>query len=300
MAKISRRVLDWWLLVCIDATVTGFIAWKHHFGEITPAVGLATGLICLAVGNVVFLTAIHARSKRLGESVSRRLLLVGVSLAVVAALILAGAIYLTPVRNEYLDLALSNTPLSQIHPQRKAILVQLLRRRQAISQEYQATVAQTKPISPALYSPASFASTSVIQNVMAALTQAYDADISNAAEQKQSMDEFRVEMAKADPKYLKSFQARDQKDEQQRSNIIEAERQWFNSTVALYKYAASHADEITDREGELRFANNTVRSEFTRQLGESKNLYNGFQEQVQVGLRDHRRSRREAGLAPDF
>lgn len=300
MSKIPRKALDWWLLICMDATVVCLIAWKHHFGEIAPTVGLASGLFSLAVLNVVFLTAIHARNKHNGETTSRKLLLAGVSLAAVAALIVAGTIYLTPGRSEYLDLALSNTPLSEIHPQRKAIFVRLLRRRQAISHEYQKAVAQMKPISPALYSPASFASTNTMQNVTAALTQAYDADVSDAAEQKQSMDEFRAEMGKIDPGYLKSFEAGDQNDQAERNNIMDLEGKWFDSTIALYKFAGSHSDEITVREGRLRFTNNTVQSEFTRLLEGSRKLYNAFQVQVQHQLRDHGQNRREAGLPPDF
>jgi hypothetical protein len=300
MAKVSRKALDWWLVACADSTVVAIIAWKHHFGEVTTSVALASGLICLAVLNIVFLAAVNARNKRHGLPTAGSFFAGAVGMAVVSSLVMAGAVYRKPERNEDVDLALSNTPLSEIHPQRKAILVQLLRRRQAISQEYQKEVAQMKPICPALYSPASFASASAMHDLMSELTQAYDADVSNAAQQKQSMDEFRVEMGRADPDYLKSFEAADQRDEEHRNNITDLEEKWFNSTIALYKYAASHSKEITVREGQLRFGNSAVQSEFSRELQGSKTLYNGFQEQVQEGIREHTQNRRKVGLAPDF
>jgi hypothetical protein len=300
MAKLSRKAIDWLALVCIDATVPAVIVWKHHSGEVTAAVALTSSLISLGIGSAVFLGAVHSRNRRRGQGTSRGFLVSAAGLAVISALVTAGAIYLTPQRNDYVDLALSDTPLSQIHPQRKAIIVELLRRRLEISQEYQKEAAQMKPISPALYSPASFASASVMHEVTEGLTHAYDTDISNNAEQRRSMDEFRVEMGKADPEYLKSFEATDQKDEEERNNIMDLEEKWFDSTIALYKYAGSHSDEITVSEGQLRFANNTVQSDFSRQLRESKNLYSVFQKQVQNEIRDHRRNRRKLGLASDF
>lgn len=139
-----------------------------------------------------------------------------------------------------------------------------------------------------------------MHDLVSELTQAYDADVTNAVENKQSMDEFRVEMGKADPDYLKSFEAADQRDEERRKNIADLEKKWFDSTIALYKYATLHSNEIAVRDGQLRFGNSTVQSQFSRELQASKSLYNAFQEKVRSGLRDHRQDRRELGLAPDF
>lgn len=300
MAKISRRALDWLALVCIDVTVPAMIAWKHHLGEVTPAVALTSGLISVAFINAVFLGAVHIRNKRSGQGTARSLFVGGVGLAIVSALVTAGAVYLTPEHNEYVDLALSNTPLSQIHPQRKAILVEFLRRRLKIGQAYQKEAAQMKPISPALYSPESFASTSVMQSVSRQLRRAYAADEDYYEELQQSMNDFRSKMEKVDPDYLRSFEAGGGKQEIGQKQAMELEGKWFKATIALYAYAGSHAGEITIRQGELHFADSTDGSEFSRREKGAKNLYGAWQSELQKLSRRQEQARREAGLASDL
>lgn len=276
------------------------IAWELHSGEATSSIALIAGLTSVAVMNAVFLGAVHIRNKRSGQGTARSLLLGAAGLAVISALLTAGAVYLTPEHNEYLDLALSNTPLSQIHPQRKAILVELIRRRLELSQAYQKEAAQMKPISPALYSPKSFASTSVMQSVSRQLKRAYTADDNYYEELQQSMNDFRSKMEKVDPDYLRSFEAGGGKQEIGQKQAMELEGKWFKATIALYAYAGSHAGEITISQGKLHFADSTDGSEFSRREKDARNLYGAWQSELQKLSRRQEQARREAGLASDL
>jgi hypothetical protein len=300
MAKISRKALDWLALVCIDVTVPAMIAWKHHFGEVTSAVALASGLISLAIGNAVFLGAVHTRNRRSGRGTARGFLVSAAGLAVVSALVTAGAVYLTPEHNEYIDLALSNTPLSQIHPQRKALLVEFMRQRLADSKAYQKEAAELKPFSPPLFSAESFASKSVMQAVSAQLERANAADVSYFDEQKQTMDDFRSKMAKVDPQYLKSFEASDGKQETERRKAFKLQEKWYHATLALYAYASSHSAKIKISKGQLRFTDTAVQSEFAQRMTGAKNLYATWQEEFQRLLKRQEQARREVGLTSDL
>jgi hypothetical protein len=296
MAKISRKALDWWLVVCIDVTVPAVIVWKYHFGEITRAVALISGLLSLAISNAVFLAAVHARNKRHGVITARSWFAGGIGLAVVSGVVTAGAVYLTPQHNEYADLAFSNIPLSQIHPTRKAILVELIRRQNELSLEYQKRASQMMPISPPLYSPESFATTSVMRRVTATLTQSNAEDLAYAGQVQQAMGRFRAEMGRADPAYLKSFEASDQKREDGQHKLTQLQEKWFHSVIALYAYASAESREITIRKGQLRFANTNIESELSRQMAQSKALYDAWQAQFQELSHEQATERRDVGL----
>jgi hypothetical protein len=113
------------------------------------------------------------------------------------------------------------------------------------------------------------------------------------------MNEFRSKMTKVDPDYLKSIETGLQAQETREETVFQLEQEWFSATLALYDYANTHTKEITIRNGELRFANEGVRVDFSRQLEDSKSLYERWQETLQELLREHQQSRNEVGLGPD-
>jgi hypothetical protein len=299
MAPVSRKTLDWIMLLCGDLTVPAVISWERHAGEATTTVALLIGFFSLVVLNVVIVRAILSHRKRLGEGTSRGFILGAVGLALLAGLLTSVGVSSFPERNEYVELALSNVPLSEIHPEQKALVVELARRRAANSKKYEQVAAQTKPISPPLYTPDSFASDTVIRAAIEQYTADYAADLNYREEEKQSMNEFRNKMMKVDPDYLKSFEVAQQSRETREEAAFQLEQECVTATLALYNYADIHKKEISIRNGELSFANDGVRIDFSRQLEESKALYERWQGALQELIREQQRSRKEIGLEPN-
>jgi len=147
MSPLKRNQLDWLLLLCVDATVPVILVWKTHSGEVQPVIALVSGLLCLLVGNVVVLIAIRNRNGRTGQPNSKWLVLGASGVGVIVALVMGVAVFGIPQHNNYLDLALSDIPLSEIQPEQKRLVVELIRHRAANSREYDRLVseAKTKP-----------------------------------------------------------------------------------------------------------------------------------------------------------
>ena len=299
MAPVSRKTLDWIMLVSGDVTVPVVISWEHHAGEATSKVALLIGFFSLVVLNVVIVRAILSRRKRSGEGSSRGFILAAVGLALLAELLTSVGVFSFPERSEYVELALSNVPLSEIHPEQKALVVEFVRRRAANSKNYEQAAAQIKPISPALYSPDSFGSKAVIRSTSESYEKANAVDFAYHEQQEQAWNEFRAQMLKLDPDYLKSFEAGLEEQEAREAKSIELQKECLTATLALYDYADTHIRDIVVENGQLRFANDTVRTEFSRQLAKSKSSYEQWQETVQENARIHQRSRKEVGLAPN-
>jgi hypothetical protein len=210
-------------------------------------------------------------------------------LAVASATVTALAVSSIPAHNEYVDLAFSDVPLSQIHPERKALVVELIRRKAANSREYDIDASQAKPLSPPLYSPESFASKDAIADTMGQLKKATDSDFAYRAKQQDAEADFRKRMSEVDPQYLATFDSNLEKaDEASMSNL---EQQWFSTTSALYQYAAAHQKEIEVRNGNLKFNTTAVQIEFNQRQELSKTLYAKFLERVHGALRDKQQQR---------
>jgi hypothetical protein len=302
MTSAPRHALDWLLLAVIDLTVPAVIAWKHRAGDTTSTVALLTGFISIAVLNAVIVGAISSRRRRLGEGSSRGFLSVAIGLAVLSGLLTALGVLSFPERNDYVELALSNVPLEEIHPEQKALVVELVRRRAADSKNYERVAAQIKPISPPLFSPDSFANDAVIRAVLEQYTKAYTVDFDYREEEQRTMSDFRDKMMKVDPDYLKTFEAAEQAPESQESGeekAFQLQKASVAATLALYNYADTHTKEISLRNGELRFANAGVQAEFSRQLEDSKSRHERWQELLHELVKEHQRSRAQLGLAPN-
>jgi hypothetical protein len=285
------------LLACINLAIPAVIAWKLHTGEASTTVALLSGLISLVVLNGVAVGMILSRRKRMGQDTSRGFLIGTAGIIVISGLFTAAAVHTIPERNDYVELALSNTPLDQIRPEQKALVVELIRRRAADSRDYEQLNAQIKAISPALYSPDSFASEDIIRRVLEEYRKDVAADFAYHERLEQTMSDFRNKMTKIDPDYLKSFEAARQAQETREQKAFQLEKDCVAATQGLYEYAGAHTKEITVREGGMHFANDAVRNAFSRQLESSKSLYAQWQESLQELLKRHQELRKAAGLA---
>ena len=156
---------EWLLLVCLNGAVSVAVIWKYHGGEFSSAVARMSGVIVLAVGNIAALWGLQKRSKRGGSSLERRLVASAGALAVASFLLTIFGVSLVKDRIGYAELATSDTPLSSIEPERKRLVVELIRRTAAISQEENKAMAEAQkvPMNPAVYSPESFADQKTIR-----------------------------------------------------------------------------------------------------------------------------------------
>jgi hypothetical protein len=298
MPLVSRTNRVWLIVVVVNLTVPAMVVWEHHAGETSRTVALISGFASLFVLNAVIIAAIHYRDQRNGNVLQRRFAIGAIGLALVSALLTAMGIYLTPERNEYVKLAVSNIPLDQIHPEQKSLVVDLLRRSATNSRDYENAAAQMKPISPQLYSAESFANDSAIRSVSEQFKKATAIDFAYREEQARTMNDFKSKMMNVDPDYLKSFEASRQELQTREFNLFQLEQECATATVALYDYAEKHAKDIAANDGQLTFANDAVRAEFSRQLEMSKSLNERLQTAHQELVRRHQRSRDEVGLKP--
>ena len=296
MAPWTREAKDWLVLVCIDAAVPITIAWKRHTGETNTTVAIVSGLVSLVVLNAVFIVKIRARNKQQGQGVPRSLIIGAIGLMMLAALVTSLGAYAVPEHNDYVELALSDKPLNDIHPEQRALVVELLRRQLANSRANDRMIAEFKPIAPPLFSHDSFASESTIRSVSTEYKNATDADFSYYAQQQEAMNEFRAKMIKVDPSYLKSFEAARQERETAEAEAFKMEQESAAATLALYQYAAIHAKDIKVKNGELAFSTESVRLEFSWQLENSKALFSKWQAAVQKLARRQQQVR--AALSP--
>jgi hypothetical protein len=299
VTSISRKSLDWLILIIGNLTVPVMVAWRHHSSEASQTVAFVSGFVSLLVLNSVIITAIHFREKRTNEGTPRGFVIGSVGLALFSALLTVIGVYSIPEHNDYVELAFSSVPLDQIHPERKALVVDLLRRTAANSRDYENVAAQMKPVSPQLYSADSFATADVIHSVTEQFKKAAAADSAYHEAQERTMNEFRNKMMTVDPDYLKSFEAGQQEREIRDEKYFQQQQEWVNATLALYEYAEAHSEDISVRDGQLRFANDGVRTEFARQLEANKSLNEQCQEALQELAKHQQRLRKNFGLGPN-
>ncbi|HKW25116.1 MAG TPA: hypothetical protein VJN48_04990 [Terriglobales bacterium] len=281
----SRKRLDWLLLACANVTVPVVVIWERYEGQVGTTVMLISGLISLVIANIAVLVGIRSRKKRWGQTLSPSLVLGAALFAVVSAGIMTVGVIAVPAHNEYADLAFSNTPINQIHPEQKALLVELIRRKAANSREYAATAAQIKPFSPPLYSPESFANADVMRSTIEGLTKAADLDFAYYRKQQAAEKEFRDKVSKIDPQFLAAWD-KPGGDELAEQAILRLEQQWLASTTVLYQYVGSHQKAITVQNGKLKFATTAVELEFNQRQQYSKTLYTKMEDRIQGLSRD--------------
>src|SRR6185437_15880317 len=109
-----------------------------------------------------------------GTSLPRRTLVLTVALMFAAGVSATVGVQATADRYDLIKLTFADTPLSSIHPERKRLLVELLRRAAANSNQDTSAASSLKPIDPPLYSAASFASKPIMAATAASLQAAYN------------------------------------------------------------------------------------------------------------------------------
>ena len=194
-----------------------------------------------------------------------------------------------PERNRYLDLAISNVPLSSIQPERDRLVVQLIRQRAINSRDYDNLLvgARERPVFPALYTPESFASQQVMQSTLDQLTKYADMDFQYFQKQQAAMSEFREKMRKVDAAYLASMEVERKGQEAAEQSADRLEHQWLESVTLLYGYAASHSKEISQKDGRLEFATDASKLGFNDKLDRSRTLHQKWQEITRSLIREH-------------
>jgi hypothetical protein len=293
---LSGTGRDWLILGCVNVAVPVTSTWERYIGEASARDALIGGLAAICLANVTVILATSTRNGHRAKAALRGFVLGSIGLAALAA---AGTVIgasMVPGQNEYLRLALSGSPLDKIHPEQKALVVELIRKQLANSKELERAAGKTKPISPPLFSPASFADISVIRSVSQAYRDATEVDFVYADQQDQGFSEFRTKMAKVDPGYLKSFERAEHDREESTASTLTLEHDCLTATLDLYSYAAVHTKEIAVKNGELVFSNDGVRRDFSTKLEDSKALFDELQATVQQEIRTQEQLRIATGL----
>jgi len=276
--SLSRRQIDWLVLVCVDATVPAMLAWKKHAGSVTVSVAILTAFCVLAAMNATFLLAFVRRNRIQSTPTSRAFIAGAIGLALLSALGSIVAVVSIPENSGYLQLALSSIPLNDIQPEQKRLVVELIRRRTANSRENNLLIADVKknPISPPIYSPESFADLAVIRKTTGRLQQIVAAELDYSGKQQQAMADFRTKMSKADPDYLRAWDESEKEQEAAEAKAISREKEWVASVMDLYDFAAKHIDSIKLRQGTVQFSKSALGEEFDQKQSLSKALQEKF------------------------
>lgn len=287
----NRTLLDWLLFVCVAVAIPATVMWELRSSDKNKMVVLSSGLFCLVAINAYFAIQLRQRKKRAGESVGKGFWYGLFVLTMTSAgITIWGGCYIA-ARNSYLALTLSSTPLSEIHPERKRLVVELMRNRLSNSRENDKAIAEARrhPITPPLYSPRSFADKATIDSVQSQLRKAAETDHNYFLKQRQAMTEFEDKMATVDPAYLRSWEIDREPEDEAESATDQLQVVWFNATNSLYDYAAVHSNQISVKNGSLEFANEGIREAFVTQEDHCKAIFEKLQERVQEQAMTHRK-----------
>ena len=281
------RFNRWLILICVNGTVPSVILWKYHAGEISSAIALLCGAIVLAVCNTVVLLGFQKRSKRDGSPIQRSLVVGVIALAIVALLSTALGLRLLHQRNDYADIAISDEPLSSIEPEQKRLVVELIRRTAAISQEENKAMAEAQkvPMNPAVYAPESFRDKEKIQSTLAQLTNYAEIDFQSFDKQQSVRADFRRKMAVCDAEYLKKWDAERKEQEDREKSANQLEHDWLASVNVLYLFAEQHTRDIAVDDGKTSISDPTVRKNFNDLLAQSKDLHERLESTAQEEVR---------------
>jgi hypothetical protein len=273
--QLNEAIRDWLLFACVAIGIPATAIFELRSSDETKAVVLGSSLFCLLALNVYFAIQLHSRKKRAGKPISKRFWCGVLAMMVFSGGITVWAGSYVSAHNSYLALTLSNKPLREIYPERKRLLVELMRNRLANSLEYDKVIAEATqhPIAPALYTPGSFASKLVIDSVKSQLRNAVKTDHDYFLKQQQAMTEFEEKMATVDPAYLRSWRISRQHDDEDEAMTNQLQMDWFEETNSLYDYAAAHLSQISLRNGALVFTNEQTHAAFDGQESHCKALF---------------------------
>ncbi|HEY5213266.1 MAG TPA: hypothetical protein VIJ38_09615, partial [Acidobacteriaceae bacterium] len=216
---VYRRIA--WLLLVVNLAVPAFVLLQRNGDHLTDAANIWVGWICATILTVTLVIGTYLRLPVDRRHLPTSMVLASLALVVLSGLITTVSIESSPNDN-YLAVALSDIPLNKIEPDRKRLIVELIRQNKAASDENSRIAKTMKPISPALYSVDSFANKTAMESTSSQLKQAYDVDKAYGEAKDQARQAFHDQMQKIDPDYLRGFDSRMQEDDSLEA-LIEAE-----------------------------------------------------------------------------
>jgi hypothetical protein len=267
---VYRRIA--WLLLVVNLAVPAFVMVQRNGNHLTDAANIWVGWISATMLTVMLVVGTYLRLPVDRRKVPRSMVLTSLALVVLSGLITTVSIESSPSDN-YLAVALSDTPLNKIKPDRKRLIVELVRQNKAASDENSRIAKTMKPISPALYSVDSFANKTAMESTFSQLKQAYDIDKAYAVAKHEARQAFHDQMQKIDPDYLRGFDSRMQEDDSLEASIEAEESMWVASALSLYDYAAAHASDISlNKDGHLAIASEELKQNLLQQINVSTAL----------------------------
>jgi len=262
MTQVSQRNRDWLVVVGVNLTATGWFFWQHYRGQTTAETTLIAAPIVFVILNSVMLRGIRAKNRRQQLDTPTSQIVTAILLASAATGSMWAALHEDLGGKELMNEVVSSKPLSAIRPERKAILVQLLRTRLQNSRDYDAAVLQIKPTQPPVYSAQSFENDKVMQSVMSHVQNVASLDISYEVKQQDAMNEFRTRMSKADPAYLQSFEAERPGRVDEFGRMASLEKEWLEATSNLYEFVVANRGKIRLNKDQLAFSDPKVKADF--------------------------------------
>jgi hypothetical protein len=290
---VKRTRLDYLCIVLMNVTIPVMLIWRYQAGDTTKSVAVTCGAVSAIVVNTALWWGIRARHKRRHTAAPPLIVILCLIFAVASLCATVVGVHRTSSQNDLLRIALSNTPLNDIHPEENRLFVEFLRLGERNSQEYSRLATGMKPIVPALYSVESFADAEVIRSTCASVQKAAEADFSYAAQQQKAAQDFHDRMLRVEPEsaYLKVVASRSEAE----GSLTALEREWLASVVTVYSFA-EHAKEIHVDQAKLTFSSEAVRSDFSKLLDGSETLHRRLLEKVRAGLDEQKRMRSKAGV----
>ena len=180
---------------------------------------------------------------------------------------------------------------------REAVLHELLQVLAVNANEHRAAEQAAKPITPGVYSPESFTSPEV-ENQVAGELEAYAMeDMRYQERNKVAIARFRSRMAQVDPAYLKEWDRTRAEAEGEDLQVADLEAKWVKSVDALYLYAAEHGKEIAMSRTGASFASKDVESGFEQLLARSRGAQQAYRAAQKKALERKRRAEQKAASA---
>lgn len=285
--------MDWLLVVIVNLGAAFWLFWQHARGEATAETTLITTPVVFVVLNLALLLSIRAKNRRTQLTTPTSLIVTAALLALAASGSLWAVLREDLGGKELINEAVSSKPISAIKPERKAILVQLIRARLQNSHEEEAAASRMNPITARLYSAESYGNKTVIQSVLSQVDTGFSLDIAYAQKQQDAMNEFRRRMSKADSAYLEKFEAaRRSEDDEDRRALAEL-RQWHEATIDLYKFAAASQNVIAVKGGQVVISDHAVKAIFAQKQARAVDLL------AAVGATEKKLEERQEEALPD-
>jgi hypothetical protein len=269
-AAVYSRIA--WLLILVNLSIPAFVFFQRNANLLSDDENIWVGWISAMGLTAALVVATYIRLPVERRYLPKWMVLTSLGLVFLSGLITTVSIAATPSDN-YLEVAVSDTPLNKIHPDRKRLMVELLRQQKADSEENSRIAKSIKPISPALYSVGSFASKAAMESTSAQLKQAYEIDQAYAAAKKQARKSFHDKMQRVDPDFLRGVESRLQEGDSLEVSIELDEAKWVASASSLYEYAEANASDISvNKGGHLEVKGDELKQSLLQQIEASAAL----------------------------